>query len=55
MGADVDAGTFGSYWSASLDTLLTYDAWGLSFGPNYVSTDDYNRCWGFSVRPVKRP
>ena len=55
MGADVDAGIFGSYWSASLDTLLTYDAWGLSFGPNYVSTDDYNRCWGFSVRPVKRP
>ncbi|MBR1468651.1 MAG: hypothetical protein IJ605_00835 [Prevotella sp.] len=56
------AGSLGSYWSRS---LLTYDpdgAYGLDFGSGYVVWSTYNgyyyddcyRCYGWSVRPVRR-
>ena len=46
------AGSYGKYWSSSLNTGYPLDAWGVGFGSGRVSRSDYDRCGGFSVRPV---
>ena len=52
-----DAGSRGRYWSSVpySGSDYDYDAWDLSFGSNYRSTDDYSRYrdLGQSVRPVQ--
>ena len=48
-----DAGSGGGYWSGSLGTGVTDDAYYLDFGSGGVSPqDDDYRYYGFSVRPV---
>lgn len=46
------AGSYGDYWSSSLYTRNPYDAFGLSFGSDYVYWFNPNRYFGLSVRPV---
>ncbi len=46
------AGSYGNYWSSSLDTDNPDDAWGVSFESGNVSRGDCNRYDGHSVRPV---
>ena len=50
-----NAGSYGFYWSSSLNTDYPYDAWGLDFNSGYAHVDgDYDgRSNGFSVRPVR--
>ena len=48
-----DAGSFGYYWSSSLNTGNPYDAWSVYFYSGDVGRDYYcDRCYGQSVRPV---
>lgn len=47
-----DAGSFGHYWSSSLDTYNPYYAWDVSFDSDYVSDYRNFRCFGQSVRAV---
>lgn len=46
------AGSGGDYWSSSLSTSGSNNAYGLGFGLNVLSRFDDYRCFGFSVRPV---
>ncbi len=46
-----DVGTDGSYWSSTSDD--SDYAWGLYFYSSEVGMDNYNRCYGQSVRLVK--
>mgnify|MGYP002621238573 CR=1 FL=1 len=46
-------GTYGYYWSSSLDEGNPYYARNLYFYSGYVRMDDLNRCNGFSVRAVQ--
>lgn len=47
------AGSYGNYWSSSLDTDGPSDAWSLFFNSGYRRTDySYDRYCGRSVRPV---
>ena len=52
--ADLDyVGSFGYYWSSSLNTDYPYAAWVVFFGSDYVGGYHYDsRYWGQSVRPV---
>ena len=47
-----DAGSYGDYWSSSLNTGYTSAAWYVYFDSANVSRYDYYRYYGFSVRPV---
>ena len=47
-----DAGSYGYYWSSSLNTDYPYAAWYVDFGSDYVRRSYYNRYDGHSVRPV---
>ncbi len=48
-----DAGTYGSYWSSSLDTGYPYYAYNLYFGSGNYDWNDYGyRYYGRSVRAV---
>ena len=47
-----NAGSYGYFWSSSLNTGSPYRAWGVSFGSDYVSRLSISRYYGFSVRPV---
>lgn len=47
------AGTYGHYWSSSLSTSNSYDAYGLNFLSGNVRWYDYGRDYGQSVRPVR--
>ena len=47
-----DAGSYGNYWSSSLDTDYPNLAWYVSFTSGSVSRSGSNRYYGFSVRPV---
>lgn len=47
-----NAGSFGRYWSSSLDTDSPYLAWRVSFYSDSVYGSNYGRNYGFSVRPV---
>ena len=51
------AGNEGYYWSSLLDESYPNCARYCEFGRNYVgrTSDYYRRCFGCSVRPVKRP
>lgn len=44
-------GSYGYYWSSSLNTYYPYDAWGVLFYSDLVR-NYYVRFYGFSVRPV---
>ena len=46
------AGTYGHYWSSSLDTDNPSYAYFVVCGSGYVGRDYYNRDYGRSVRPV---
>lgn len=48
-----DAGSYGYYWSSSLDTSGSDYAFGLCFNSVGVDWISYNRCRGRSVRPVR--
>ena len=47
-----EVGSYGYYWSSSLDSDNPYNAWGVDFNSSDVYRDYYDRCCGFSVRPV---
>ena len=47
------AGSYGYYWSSSLDASHPYYAWGLYFRSGNYFMVDYNRSYGQSVRPVR--
>ncbi len=47
-----DAGSYGHYWSSSLNTYYPFYAYGFYFDPYYVGWNNYSRCNGQSVRPV---
>lgn len=47
-----DAGSYGEYWSSSLDTDSSNLAWRVSFYSVSVYGSNYGRNYGFSVRPV---
>ena len=46
------AGSLGYYWSSSLKTDYSYDAWGVYIDLSGVYRDDSNRHCGPSIRPV---
>ena len=46
------AGSCGRYWSSSLGPTWPYYAWFIDFTSDYVSRDNFSRCYGNSVRPV---
>lgn len=48
----VDAGSFGYFWSSSLDTGYPYDARPVNFDSDFVARGGYYRYVGQSVRPV---
>ncbi len=48
----LSAGSNGYYWSSSLDSSSTSDAWYLDFISGNKYTHYYYRCYGQSVRPV---
>ena len=47
-----DAGIIGYYWSSSLNTGSPRSARSVDFYSGYVGRYSYERCYGFSVRPV---
>ena len=47
-----NVGSYGYYWSSSLDTDYPYYAWYVYFNSDSYSTGSYNRYCGLSVRPV---
>ena len=47
-----DAGIIGYYWSSSLNTGSPRSAWSVDLYSDYVGRYSYERCYGFSVRPV---
>ncbi|MGM9817931.1 MAG: InlB B-repeat-containing protein [Paludibacteraceae bacterium] len=49
---DLYAGYYGYYWSSSLDTDYPYRARGVRFYSDYVYGINYDRYYGYSVRPV---
>ena len=48
-----NAGSYGNYWSRSLDTSYSYYAYYLYFDSSNVYTGNYYRYYGRSVRPVR--
>ena len=46
------AGTYGNYWSSSLNTGDIYEAWYVTFDSDNVYRDSYTRYVGISVRAV---
>lgn len=48
-----DVGYYGYYWSASLDDENVSGAWVLSFEGGSCGVGIGERCYGFSVRPVR--
>ena len=46
------AGSYGFYWSSSLNTYFPDDAWSVSFNSGTVYGNGNRRYYGFSVRPV---
>ena len=47
-----DAGSYGNYWSSSLQTDFPCAAYDLYFYSDNVNRSSYGRCYGRSVRPV---
>ena len=48
------AGSYGRYWSSSLDPVDSDDAYDLYFNSGNVGWNDYDRCGGQSVRGVSK-
>lgn len=46
------AGAYGFYWASSVYTGYPSDAWRVYFDSDIVERSHYNRCNGYSVRPV---
>lgn len=46
------AGSYGGYWSSSLNTDYPSSAWDAEFHSSYVGRYNNNRSYGLSVRPV---
>ena len=46
------AGTYGNYWSSSLNTCDIYEAWYVTFDSDNFYRDSYTRYVGISVRAV---
>ena len=46
------AGSYGTYWSSSLDAGNSSSAWYVDFSSIYVGSNGGTRFYGFSVRPV---
>ena len=46
-------GSYGYYWSRKSRWDLPWSAWYLVFDSSGVRTNDYARCYGKSVRPVR--
>ena len=54
-GADINGtGNYGSYWSSSLGSGSSYNAYSLGFNGSYYDRDGYGRYFGLSVRPVTK-
>ena len=49
----IDAGSWGYYWSSSLNTDYPYMAWNFAFNSGNYGMNYLDRSWGFSVRPVR--
>ena len=47
-----NAGPYGYYWTSSLGTSFTYNAWNVVFYSNAVSEGGNGRYYGRSVRPI---
>lgn len=47
------AGSYGDYWSRSLDSIISYSAYCLSFNSSGIDWNFGYRCYGRSVRPVR--
>lgn len=47
-----NAGSYGDYWSSSLYSSRSYDAYFLYFDSSHVDWSYYHRCYGRSVRAV---
>ena len=45
---------YGYYWSSTLNESVTYRAWEMEFDSDGISTGDFNRYLGYSIRPVRR-
>ena len=52
VGSLYTAGSYGDYWSRSLYTSYSYNAYNLYFNSGYIDWYYNNRYYGFSVRPV---
>jgi uncharacterized protein (TIGR02145 family) len=50
-----DAGSYGYYWSSSLRTDFSFEAWKLNFNSVDFIMYDNDRYYGLSVRPVCNP
>ena len=48
----IDAGSDGDYWSSSLYTSSSYDAYKVYFVSGFVNQRGFDRSVGISVRPV---
>ena len=48
-----DVGDWGYYWSSSLDTDHPDYAWSFNFDSGYYGMYNYDRYYGFTVRPVR--
>lgn len=48
-----DVGGYGVYWSVSLNNGVVSNAWELRFADGYCEVNYNNRCYGYSVRPVR--
>ena len=46
------AGTYGYYWSSSINTGYESYAWNINLGSGVIKCDDHSRYLGYSVRPV---
>ena len=56
MGSSLqESGTRGYYWSRSLVEDITYSAWCLNFGSNYMHSSSNSRNQGITVRAVRMP
>ena len=52
-GSLYDAGSYGYYWSSSLFTPGACNSRILYFNSSNLKSDNYGRCFGLSVRPVR--
>ena len=50
-----NVGSYGYYWSRSLDRSLPNYGWYLDFYSSFIGTNGYYRFYGLSVRPVRSP